>query len=802
MTQTAGTIVGGKYQLERLLARGGMGSVWVAVHCQLDVHVALKFMEATLVDKPEARRRFEREAKAAAKLRSPHVVQILDYGLDDGSPYIAMELLQGEDLRARLERCGTLPLLTASHILTQSCKALRLAADAGIIHRDLKPGNIFLARSGDEETVKILDFGAAKAPAVRRVGHGTQSGVILGSPHYMSPEQARGVKQLDHRSDLFSMAVILFQMITGEKPFPGEELGDVICKICSEPLPVPSHYDPTLPRTIDDFFARGWARNPDERFQSAQQLATEFATIVSATPIPEMPSYPGMAAATPSDIAASISRDRRPSEPPDTPSPSPAVAGPVESSSLAAAATLLEENGKSQISRPPATSPTAKTSPQPPAVQSAAPQSQPPPKRRPLPPPAPVPRKPLPPPARRPLPPPKPVTEDDDPTQRRMRATDPRVTVAANEAALKHAGRTASSVKPQKPPGHDAELVGRVHGGTAPQAFTQTVVTPYLAHRHEDNTTLVWCPSFQQAFNRLGSVLRGKVKLDDNARYEAVSLVARLNAQATIGAGPIPGLNLARAGEGPQALRAVTTELARTFGTQAWSDMRPRDVPEHAFFVYAYVFKNLVFKRPLLRNSRSGLTTMNQRVECFGLWQEDDGGSHWSARAEQIRILDYHNDNEFVLEIATPNADERFIISRTRPKQTLDETVRQVLERCRDRRSLLERFTKTNQFKPDDVFVAPVIQFIIQRTFRDLTGAGLTTVGSAGKRLVAAKQCIGMKLDHKRGARPSRREKSFPRGKGRNLILNGPFLLLQTTAELAPRFALWIANNELLNTLG
>ncbi len=274
-----GTIIAGKYQLEGLLASGGMGEVWAAYHHQLDTRVAIKFMVEKLASSASARARFEQEAKAAAALRSPHVVQVHDFGVQGDTPYMVLELLEGQDLRSRISQYGRLGLDEAQSVLTQACKALRLAAEAGIVHRDLKPSNIFLAQVGGEEIVKILDFGVAKALRAP-VAEGTATGTLLGSPHYMSPEQARGGK-LDHRSDLFSLAVILFHMVTGHKPFPGKELGDVLVKICSDPLPVATELNPGLPESANGFFRKALARVPAERFQSAEAMAYEFAALVA-----------------------------------------------------------------------------------------------------------------------------------------------------------------------------------------------------------------------------------------------------------------------------------------------------------------------------------------------------------------------------------------------------------------------------------------------------------------------------------------------------------------------------------------
>jgi serine/threonine-protein kinase len=302
-----GSTVAGKYRLERLIGRGGMGSVWAARHLQLDTLVAIKFIDS-VSDVGDARIRFEREARAAAQLRSPHVVQILDHGIDDDErPYIAMELLEGEDLGERLRRTPRLSLQATATIVTQAAKALRRAHDGGVIHRDLKPGNIFLARFDDDEVVKLLDFGVAKlrynelAPGVQM----TQTGVIFGSPSYMSPEQARGNRVIDHRTDLWSLAVIVFRCITGSKPFEAGSIGDLVIKLCIDPLPMPTKLAPDLPPEMDRFFERAFARDPEQRFQSAALLAQEFEAIVArasaaaSAPVP-VPAAPAMRAPEPS----------------------------------------------------------------------------------------------------------------------------------------------------------------------------------------------------------------------------------------------------------------------------------------------------------------------------------------------------------------------------------------------------------------------------------------------------------------------------------------------------------------------
>ena len=201
-------VVADRYRLVRMIGRGGMGSVWQAVHLSLDQPCAVKFIEGEVGNAADAHARFEREAKAAAALRSPNVVQILDHGVWAGRPYIAMELLEGEDLgRALLRAGGKLPPARILEVLEQVCRALTRAHAAGFVHRDLKPDNVFLTQDDDRLLVKILDFGVAKQTSQAIEGSNTRTGAMLGTPYYMSPEQAQGIKSVDARSDLWSLAV-------------------------------------------------------------------------------------------------------------------------------------------------------------------------------------------------------------------------------------------------------------------------------------------------------------------------------------------------------------------------------------------------------------------------------------------------------------------------------------------------------------------------------------------------------------------------------------------------------------------
>ncbi|MEP7123188.1 MAG: serine/threonine-protein kinase [Byssovorax sp.] len=288
ITLDQGVVIAGRYTLVRPLAKGGMGSVWIARHRDLEIDVTVKFMAPSLVAEADARIRFEREARVAARLRSQHVVQVHDYGVEDETPYIIMELLKGESLATRLEREGRLPAPVLARLLVQICKALRTAHEAGLVHRDLKPGNVFLALKDDDEVVKVLDFGIAKTGTLGEAQADTDSGVLLGSVHYMSPEQIRSSRDVDQRSDLWSVAVILYRVLTGRLPFPGANLGDVLVRVCTDAPPAPSSMAPDLSARIDGFFERALARDPEQRFQSAPELAEAFAAVAHDPPTPRV----------------------------------------------------------------------------------------------------------------------------------------------------------------------------------------------------------------------------------------------------------------------------------------------------------------------------------------------------------------------------------------------------------------------------------------------------------------------------------------------------------------------------------
>ena len=260
-----------------------MGAVWEGMHTSLGSRVAVKFIDAEYAESPEARSRFENEARAAAKLRSKHVVEVYDHGVsDDARPFIVMEFLQGEPLDKRLDRVGRLSAKETAHIVLQVCRALTKAHAASIVHRDLKPENVFLVWDEEEGTdvVKVVDFGIAKFnDAAMSSSSATRTGSVLGTPHYMSPEQARGLRSVDSRSDLWSVAVIAYRCIVGVLPFEGEAVGDLLVKLCTAPIPVPSQIALDVPPAFDAWLVKALNRDPAQRFESAARLAESLALV-------------------------------------------------------------------------------------------------------------------------------------------------------------------------------------------------------------------------------------------------------------------------------------------------------------------------------------------------------------------------------------------------------------------------------------------------------------------------------------------------------------------------------------------
>jgi serine/threonine protein kinase len=267
-----------------------MGSVWLATDMSLDSTCAIKLVDPDKVGNAEVRVRFQREARAAAQIRSANVVDVFDHGLWQDVPFIVMEHLEGEDLGARLDRVGRLDLRQTYDIVSQVSRALVRAHAMGIVHRDLKPENIFLVPGDDHEVAKVLDFGIAKLDQYSLRDKTTKTGSFMGTPYYMSPEQARG-KNIDWRSDLWALGVIVFQCLTGKPPFESEALGDLMGMILYDPIPKITERDSSLPPEIETFWTRAINRDRELRFQSAKELSDALAatSMLERREVPTLP---------------------------------------------------------------------------------------------------------------------------------------------------------------------------------------------------------------------------------------------------------------------------------------------------------------------------------------------------------------------------------------------------------------------------------------------------------------------------------------------------------------------------------
>jgi len=267
-----------------------MGVVACATHVQLGRRVALKFLREQFVDNQHITERFMREGRATAQLRGEHVCRVFDVAVLDGVPCLVMEMLDGIDLGKLLRRDGPIPIEIACEYVAQACVGIAEAHAAKIIHRDLKPGNLFLTIGADgSPLIKILDFGIAKAFADVDFFDLTHTDVLLGSPAYMSPEQIRSSRLADARSDVWSLGVILYELVYGKKPFCGEGIANLAVTIATEPMPVLPIGPPELDRAI----RRCLEKDPANRYQDATELAAALAPFVGA-PSPITPTLETM----------------------------------------------------------------------------------------------------------------------------------------------------------------------------------------------------------------------------------------------------------------------------------------------------------------------------------------------------------------------------------------------------------------------------------------------------------------------------------------------------------------------------
>ena len=291
-----GEVVGEKYRLVRLLGEGGMGTVYEARHDVIGRRFAVKFLHAELAGHPEILARFRREAQAAGSLENENIAAVTDFGTSpDGAPYIVMEFLEGQDLAKVLAQSGPLPIQRAAHILIQVCRGLYAAHGRGIVHRDLKPENLLLQTRGDGgDLVKILDFGIAKLKSTEhRPEAATRTGITLGTPYYMPPEQARGQKELDERADIYALGVILFELLSGQKPHNGENYNAILYSILMQAAPRIETYRPDLPPELAALVHRAMAADAKERPQSVSELSEALAPFTGRSMTPPPTTDPG-----------------------------------------------------------------------------------------------------------------------------------------------------------------------------------------------------------------------------------------------------------------------------------------------------------------------------------------------------------------------------------------------------------------------------------------------------------------------------------------------------------------------------
>jgi serine/threonine-protein kinase len=273
----ARTVIRGRYRLESMIGEGGMASVWRAKDLTLARSVAVKLLFARDDrDRSALTARFLREARIAASVQHRNVIQIVDFGTtEDDVPFMVMELLQGEPLSGKMHRERRLSVADVLQIGSLTLRGLSAVHSAGIIHRDLKPDNIYLKRENTAVYPKILDFGISRSvepQSGRRSALTTREGMIIGTPEYMSPEQARGVRDIDPRTDLYSMGVILYEALSGRLPFYSENVGDLIIQVVTGTAPKLHDLDPQIPLELSNVIARAMARARDDRFPTAAAM--------------------------------------------------------------------------------------------------------------------------------------------------------------------------------------------------------------------------------------------------------------------------------------------------------------------------------------------------------------------------------------------------------------------------------------------------------------------------------------------------------------------------------------------------
>jgi eukaryotic-like serine/threonine-protein kinase len=276
MSLEIGQLIEGKYRIVRLIGEGGMGAVYEGENVRINRRVAIKVLHAGYTENKEVLQRFEREAQAAGRIGNEHILEVLDLGeLPNKDHYIVMELLDGEPLSGRIKRLTRMTPFDLGPLTRQMLEGLKAAHDAGIYHRDLKPDNIFILRQrgGRPDFVKIIDFGISKFQPLSGDGMKmTRTGAVMGTPYYMSPEQASGSQEADHRSDLYSIGVIMFEAVTGQVPFEAATFNQLMFKIVLSDVPRPEAYVPDLDPAFASLISKAMARDVSQRFQTAQDF--------------------------------------------------------------------------------------------------------------------------------------------------------------------------------------------------------------------------------------------------------------------------------------------------------------------------------------------------------------------------------------------------------------------------------------------------------------------------------------------------------------------------------------------------
>jgi eukaryotic-like serine/threonine-protein kinase len=275
-----GTILAGKYRVERVLGQGGMGVVVQATHLQLHQPVAVKLLLPEVLTNPEVVQRFLREAQAVVRLKSEHVARVIDIGsLDDGAPYMVLEYLDGTDLADFSRQQLTIGQIV--DLMLQACEALAEAHSIGIVHRDIKPANFFITRRSDgSRLLKVLDFGISKLQQTALEGNLTATSTVMGTPAYMSPEQMRSTRDVDNRSDIWALGIVLYELLQGTAPFVAETFGAMVIRVATEPLPPLSGQ---LPPGLAEVVYRCLEKDPTRRFQNIAELAHVLAPYAQST---------------------------------------------------------------------------------------------------------------------------------------------------------------------------------------------------------------------------------------------------------------------------------------------------------------------------------------------------------------------------------------------------------------------------------------------------------------------------------------------------------------------------------------